>query len=203
MNIFFASDAHFGHANIAKYCRRPSFKPEYVDINGNWISTEIRERVERNMNARLIAKWNSRVNEDDVVYHIGDFCNKGRNRGVDGSRFKGAYWEEQLNGKIIHILGNHDGNNGVKPCLDFAQMTFANMKWFLIHKPPYRKEEIPEDCDAVLCGHVHELWDWKWVHDTNIPMINVGMDVRKYAPIKRDEIVGVYSKIMREANNGT
>ena len=150
------------------------------------------------MNARLIAKWNSRVKPEDTVYHIGDFCNKGKCRGVERSRKSAVYWESQLNGKIIHIRGNHDSNNGVKVALEDASIIFSNKLWYLIHKPLLDGSTLPARCSAVLCGHVHEKWSERFVPGTRIPMINVGVDVRKLAPIKLDEVTGVYHRFLNK-----
>lgn len=198
MNIWFSADIHLGHANIAAYCKRPWLKDGDWSEEHGWVSDEAREDTAERMNRGLIRNWNSRVAEGDVVYHIGDFCNKGRNRGVRGTRTPAADWETMLRGKIIHIRGNHDGNNGVRPCLNYGEITFAGMKWFLVHQPPNRIEEIPEDCDAVICGHVHELWSERMIEGTHIPMINVGVDVRKYAPVRLDEVAGIYNKMVKE-----
>ena len=51
--IFFTSDTHFGHENIIKYCKRP-FK-------------DVKEH-----DAELIRRWNEKVPEDGIVFHLGD-----------------------------------------------------------------------------------------------------------------------------------
>ena len=82
--LFFTADTHFNHANIIKFCNRP-FKS-----------------VEQ-MNETLITNWNSVISEDDIVFHLGDFCLGGA-----------AEWTkllDRLNGKIYLILGNHDLKN--------------------------------------------------------------------------------------------
>lgn len=49
------------------------------------------------MNEALIAKWNARVREGDLVYHLGDFAWKDWGPII-----------ERLNGDIILISGGHD-----------------------------------------------------------------------------------------------
>lgn len=79
--IFFTSDTHFGHTNILKYCNRPFSSIEEHD-------------------KELIKRWNERVGENDIVFHLGDFAFAAE-----------SYIKEilnQLNGKKYLIFGNHD-----------------------------------------------------------------------------------------------
>lgn len=81
MHRWVISDTHFHHSKILGYCQRPF------------------ETVEE-MNEVLIKNWNSVINEDDIVYILGDFCfgNKEMLREI----------VSQLKGRKILILGNHD-----------------------------------------------------------------------------------------------
>lgn len=67
------------HKNILEYCQRPF------------------DSVEQ-MNEVLIKNWNNTINEDDIVYVLGDFGfgNKGTLKNIVG----------QLKGRKILILGN-------------------------------------------------------------------------------------------------
>lgn len=53
--IWFASDMHFGHAGVIKYCNRP------------WSCVE-------EMDEGLVKNWNDVVSKDDIVYHLGDWA---------------------------------------------------------------------------------------------------------------------------------
>ena len=53
MAFFFTSDTHFGHRNIIEYCNRP-----FKDV------------VE--MDKILVQKYNYLVQENDIVYFLGD-----------------------------------------------------------------------------------------------------------------------------------
>ena len=80
-NIHFTSDFHVGHTNILKFDKRP-----FQDVN--------------EMHQTLIQNWNECVNENDIVFYLGDFSYR------DNSLAK--WFRDQLNGKIYFICGNHD-----------------------------------------------------------------------------------------------
>ena len=82
--VFFTSDTHFYHGNIIRFCNRP-----FKDVE--------------TMNETIISNWNNTVGQDDIVFHLGDFC-------LGGS----AEWTRilnRLNGRIYLIMGNHDLKN--------------------------------------------------------------------------------------------
>ena len=81
--IWFISDLHLGHRNVIKFCNRP-----YSN--------------EKEMGISLIQNWNDVVNENDIVFVLGDtfWFN-------DSHSIKRVL--SQLKGKDIYILpGNHD-----------------------------------------------------------------------------------------------
>lgn len=97
-NTWITSDLHFFHKNIINFCNRPF---NSVD----------------EMNEKLIDEWNSKVKEDDWIYHLGDFAFCGHNKVLD--------LFSKLNGNILLIEGNHDAENfskifGVKQLEDLA-----------------------------------------------------------------------------------
>lgn len=60
--VFFTSDTHFTHANIIRFCSRPFKNVEEMDET-------------------MIANWNRVVGENDIVFHLGDFCMGGSANG--------------------------------------------------------------------------------------------------------------------------
>ncbi len=169
--------SELGHENIIRYCGRP-----YKDLE--------------DMDAKMIKAWNEKTQPGDVVYHIGDFCFRG---GGQGGKVKAQTYEEQLHAKIIHIRGNHDINNGVRALITDAIMNFGDLIFFVTHVPPTMKLEVPEFCDAVICGHVHEKWKFKYESEGDeirVPLINVGVDVWNFQPVEINDLIGFYYQIM-------
>ena len=122
MNYWITSDNHFSHINIIKLCNRPFFS---VD----------------EMNEVMISNWNAAVDEDDVIYHLGDI-----------------FWTEKsaleilprLKGKIKLLLGNHDKNWRRV----YERRKFSNLKIF--HNDIV---VIKEPINAVLCHYPLMSWN--------------------------------------------
>lgn len=81
-NYFVTSDLHFFHKRILEFCSET--RP--------WNSVE-------EMHNGLIEHWNSKVSQDDVVFHLGDFSFGNKEQTLDIL--------SKLNGHIVHIYGNH------------------------------------------------------------------------------------------------
>ena len=81
---YFISDLHINHAKIIEYDARP-----FADVE--------------EMNRVLIENWNNVVNEDDIVFHLGDFS--------VGGAVEWTNLLDQLHGRIFLILGNHDNHS--------------------------------------------------------------------------------------------
>jgi len=195
MKTYFTSDCHFQHANIILYANRNRWiKNGDLNKAGKWISRDIADQRVTKMDSALIKAFNHKAKEDDIVYHIGDFIFKG-GREANGKTNAQTY-ENKINAKVIHILGNHDRNNSVKSGLENGIIKFANKLFYLIHRPPISIEEIPYNVNAVLCGHVHNNWKYKFIND--IPIINIGVDVWNYNLVSTQQIAVFYDKIMKE-----
>jgi calcineurin-like phosphoesterase family protein len=82
-NVWFTSDNHFGHKNIIEFSKRP-FKS-----------------VEE-MNEVMIERWNEKIGEEDVVYHLGDIAL------MPPAKLKPLL--ARLNGKICLLTGNHESS---------------------------------------------------------------------------------------------
>jgi len=195
MKTFFSADAHFQHANIILYAKRKRWiKKGDLNEEGKWINRDIANQRVKKMDESLIKTFNHKAKEDDIIYHVGDFIFKG-GKEANGKQ-KSQVYENKIAAKVIHILGNHDRNNSVKGGLESGTIRFANKLFYLVHRPPMSTEDIPPYVDAVLCGHVHDNWKYKFLK--NIPVINVGVDVWNYNLVSTQQIIVFYDKIMRE-----
>lgn len=172
MKVWFTSDAHFDHALIIKFCSRP-----FRDID--------------HMNREIIRRWNDQVDVGDLVYHVGDFSFKGQG---NCKRFEGM-----LNGDIVHVVGNHDRNNGVKSYIECCLMRYGKMKIFVKHRPPDRDNVFDafmfDSCDLVLCGHVHNNWKHKLLCGKFV--VNVGLDVWGFEPVTLLSILKYISRVKK------
>ena len=174
MKTFYTSDLHFFHKNIIDYCNRP-----YRTLDGH---PDVKA-----MHADLIAKWNSVVGHDDVVYHLGDF-GFGDPHGLNRIR-------HALNGKVVWIKGNHDKRLG-KIALPKDEIVDGHVlirdNLVMCHYPPTDHAGMhhwESSGQYYLCGHVHE----KWTHQGSY-IINVGCDVWGYTPRTLEELVAILPK---------
>ena len=135
--IFFVSDTHFGDESKVRKNLVPFGSVE-------------------EMNKEIIKRWNNKVGQNDVVYHMGDF---------------GDYeLVRQLNGKITLICGNHEKADYRKDFetfkrrlqkLGFADVIEEGMyldesvlgeKVYLTHKP----SKHVKGCKSIF-GHAHTV----------------------------------------------
>lgn len=181
MAIWFTSDHHYGHNNIRKFTHRP-----YVDLHS--------------MNSGMTDKWNSVVQPNDTVYHLGDFV---------GPRIHDPIpYLKKLNGNIILISGNHDSyqSKQLMPlvCVGFMHMKIGRFKCILTHRPVYPLHRVKEfyrdhnanlpntGYDYVISGHIHNNPDTSngkahllW---TGISL-NLSVEVHDYTPVSMETIM--------------
>ena len=200
MNYYWSADLHLGHANIIAYCNRKIFMNPYeilVMESGDEQAIRrlrISEATLKRMNVGLIRNWNERVKPDDIVIHVGDFCFKnsaGGKRG-EGVAITALEWEKKLNGRIIHVKGNHDRNNSCKTIIEGVLIKFGGRQIYCVHKP----DHCNYDYDINFTGHVHEKWKFRQYVDgkKKTDCINVGTDQWRYRPVQFKEIMRAYSR---------
>lgn len=183
--VYFTSDTHFNHTNIISYCQRP-FKN--VD----------------EMNERIIVNWNEIVSEDDIIFHLGDFCLGGA-----------AEWTrllDRLNGKIYLIMGNHDRKNIRQGFMDRFEHVAMQMhievgkqRIYLNHYPFLCFEGGYKDV-WQLFGHVHtrktntgiDAGRLQYLYPTQY---DVGVDNNNFAPVSFEQVKRIIGKQVEQSKS--
>lgn len=175
--VFFTSDSHFGHFNVAKLCNRPySSRSE--------------------MNQCLIDNWNKVVPEDGIVIHCGDFMLSHKVGYKEYSKYI-----NKLNGTIYLTRGNHDridlGNYDNKLIVnDCMHIQVEKTTIYAQHYPC-----LAFNGDIQVFGHIHTLSDGK-VHglDSDVPaklkfnQYDVGVDQNNYTPINYNQLINIINE---------
>lgn len=161
MKIFVTADTHFNHGNIIKYCDRP-FKDAHE------------------MNEVIIKNWNEVVEENDIVYHLGDY----------GFGTKEELQEifNRLNGKKYLIMGNHDLRVGKRYYLDLGFIDVYKKKYeFNMYVFTHKPIEV-EDNKVNVYGHIHNKPIDPKFDDKN--HICVSLDKTEFKPLLLVEMEG-------------
>lgn len=173
------SDHHFFHHKIIEMAERP------FPYCGNNPCTA---NCVKEMNDFMVRKWNENVEDDDVVYYVGDFAFGTPNLWVPILR--------KLRGHKILIRGNHDPS--VAKCLQVgwpqvhSQMsvtTASNHRVLLRHKP-WSEGSIPLGVELVIHGHIHNR------PSPNGFNVNVSAEVLNYTPADLNQLVDSHMSVM-------
>jgi len=158
-NIWFTADTHFGHANIIRFSNRPFSSVEDMDET-------------------LIQRWNERVKQNDVVWHLGDFAFH-----KTATQLEELF--NRLNGTKCLITGNHDHT-------DTRRLAWSNTKALTT----LNIDKVP----VVLCHYGMRVWDrshhgslhlYGHSHGTlpgDNQSLDVGVDCWDFRPVNIDEI---------------
>lgn len=170
MAKFYIGDLHFGHRNVIQFDGRPFASVEEMD-------------------QMLIEYWKMRVQKDDEVYVLGDFCFRSD---------KGPVWYlRQLSGKKFLVVGNHDNlivndPNALSYFEDVDKMMYISdnkrqicachfpiAEWNGYHRNSYH-----------LYAHIHNrLTDTTLIMRNRHNAYNAGAMINNYMPSTLEEIV--------------
>lgn len=170
--IWFTADTHFNQERTLELSKRPFDSVQ-------------------SMTDTIVDRWNSVVNEDDIVYHVGDF---------------GDYDViERLNGKVNLICGNYELDDfeegkitkteliekGFSSVQDCAVLDIEDIgKVYLTHKPNDCVDpEMDKEINFNLFGHIHKLQMVKSFG------LNVGTDCHNFTPIDIDTVKFYFNAI--------
>ena len=131
--VRFIADLHFGHESMA--------------LKRGFKSAEEHDQ-------HIIKKWNSVVHKRDTVYILGD---------VTMEKSSNYHLLDELNGKKIVVLGNHDLPNHILQLLQHVEKVTGMIKYsqkgykkvWLTHCPVH-PSELEYRVGYNIHGHIHE-----------------------------------------------
>ena len=168
--ILYTSDLHFGHTDVIRFDHRPFADREEMDVY-------------------LIRNWNERVQPDDDIYIVGDFCHH--------SDKSPAWYLRQLKGHKHLIIGNHDNplitNEKALHCLESVEkmehITDNGKQICLCHFPIAEWNGFFHGSWHIY-GHIHnkknEAYEFMSAKDH---ALNAGCMINNYAPVSFNELV--------------
>ena len=149
------------------------------------------------MNETIISNWNNTIGQDDIVFHLGDFC-------LGGS----AEWTkilDRLNGKIYLIMGNHDLKNIRQGYIDRFEYVAMQMhieigkqRIYLNHYPFLCFDGGYKDV-WQLFGHVHTRENNTGIDAARLQYLyptqyDVGIDNNNFTPVSFEQVKRIISK---------
>ena len=189
MKTFFTSDLHFQSTEapgIIDWAHRPFKSVEKHD-------------------AALIRGIQERVKLDDLLIHVGDFMNYGKNRGRESGRAKPEEYIKRIGRQIVFLEGNHDPNNHVR-CIGRTLTTKVgryivsvghypswDTRCEFVDTPRYGRDKFR----IHLCGHVHDSWKFSFGGGDGVLNINIGTDAWHYRPVSAAELDVYIDKLIR------
>lgn len=163
---FFTSDWHLNDELIREKCNR-QFKNA------------------ARMNDVFIQRANARAHKSDVIIHVGDFIQRGMDRGTGLDRdkqIKAAEALEKLEANVILLQGNHDENNRCNTAAKMLIRKVSGIDCIVQHYPSNVSGAFGIDINKYyttvnICGHVHKAWAFFHDKDRNVLNVNVGIDI--------------------------
>lgn len=170
--IYFTSDLHINDLRVFNGSRKKYFKT----ISG--------------FHEYLIKKWNNKVTDEDLIIVLGDV-------GIDTESTVNML--NQLNGRKVLILGNHDIES-----LDFLPDAFIRTRYLYCtcingtlvgcsHKPKLYPDLHNIGCDVYIHGHHHEYESITMMYQasrllSNHNRYNACIDLNFYEPCTLEEL---------------
>lgn len=166
--IYFIGDTHFSHKNIIKF--------EGTKAARAFDTLEEHDE-------ELIDRWNSRVNQRDTVWHLGDFCFGGKQNVAIAGR---------LNGYKKLVLGNHD-HYPTEEYLKYFHKVYGIVEFRggVLSHAPLHTSQLEHRFKFNIHGHLHH----QNIDDERY--INVSCEQINLTPISFDELLNNTTKGMR------
>lgn len=167
--VFFISDTHFGHRGIISFESTKKFRPF--------------ETIEEH-DAELIDLWNQTVYQNDIVWHLGDFCFGKRN--IEVASF--------LNGKKRLIMGNHDMYQAENYLKYFERICgVTEYKGMVLSHMPVHPSQFPRYFMNIH-GHLHTNHILTESGQKDKRYCNVSCENTGLKPIPLDEIYNYWAE---------
>lgn len=183
--IFITSDSHFFHKNIVKGISK-------------WKNIEFCRKFDTvdEHNELILNNINSSIQENDTLYHLGDFA--------FGGTKNYFIMREKINCKNIHlVLGNHDSysNNPYDPEFNGKRTSslfssYQHYKEIFVNKTPIilfhysiNSWNHMSSGSIHLFGHSHSLPENRFYNEGK--SMDVGVDGNNFKPYSVDEIFDI------------
>lgn len=183
---FFTSDWHLNDELIREKCGR-----KFKDA--------------ARMNEVFIKTANQRAHKNDVILHVGDFIQRGMDRGTGLAREKqltAAEAIEKLDASIFLFEGNHDENNRANAVGRVMFRKVGKFDCVVQHLPSTSStKDLRPIFPAAngylinICGHVHNAWQFFVDQRNRVVNFNVGIDIYPYM-IKECDLAQVIAKTL-------
>jgi calcineurin-like phosphoesterase family protein len=166
----YISDLHFGHSNVIKFDNRP-----FSDVD--------------EMDYAMIKLWNSRVQKDDDVYIVGDFCFR-NGRTPD-------WYLKKLSGHKHLVIGNHDGKMLENPkAMQYFEtvdkmmhVTDGDKQICLCHFPLAEWNHSHRGSWHIY-GHIHNRKEETYEFmKTKERALNAAACINNYTPVSVNELI--------------
>lgn len=177
--IWFTSDLHLGHKNIAG--------PEV----SNWKEGYRNFKTIGEMDEELLKQLNKCVQQDDTLYFLGDFSFKGNST-------LSVYRDRIVCKNIIFIKGNHDKRSSVITafghCHDYIEEDIMGIKFCMMHYA-MRIWNKSHHGAIHLYGHSHsKLEDNPWGMSMDIGVDNAYRLYGEYRPFSLIDVMHIMDK---------
>jgi calcineurin-like phosphoesterase family protein len=170
MSVYFTADNHFGHSGARSLYRRP-----FASV--------------AEMDRAMIDRWNSVVQPDDEIWHLGDFAVRQSSERIDSLL-------SMLHGSKHLVAGNNDdaavtGGNGWQSLQQYAELVIDGVRLVLCHYP-FRTWRDMGNGAINLHGHSHgRLKPLTRQRD-------VGVDAWDFRPVRLEQVLASTKSSRRE-----
>jgi calcineurin-like phosphoesterase family protein len=188
--LWFTSDTHYNHTNI---CRATTSWTDRADMTRDFSSLE-------RMNDELVFWINHRVDQDDILIHLGDWSFGG----FDSIK----EFRDRISCQNIHlVLGNHDHH--IERNKDNIQSIFASVNQYIDLEVKWDKGRGIERANFI-CMH-YPIASWNKMNQGAIHLhghvhlphhlrvadgkaMDVGVDGNRLEPISLEEVLMIMNK---------